>query len=305
MKKAIYPILLLGMVFLMGGCNKTEEVEASASFLVYTLNKEETKVDKYECSTELADMRDQLNFLLGRLKAVPEDANLHQAITEEMGLESFSLSDGRLTLRFGEGYKKLSPTSEVLTRAAIVRTLCQVDGIEYVSFIVGEAALLDAGGAPVGIMTAEQFVDNEGAEINAYEKANLILYFATEDGNHLKAYTKEKFYNSNISLEKLVVEQVIAGPEGEDMGNPTINPDTQILSVTVKDGICYVNLNQDFFVQVYNVSAEAVIYSLVNSLVELNNVNKVQIAVNGETNEIYRETFPLSVYYERNLEIME
>ncbi|MBD5465616.1 MAG: GerMN domain-containing protein [Lachnospiraceae bacterium] len=307
MKKFICLFLLLGIMFLAGGCKISEEEqgEDETAFFVYALNKEETRVDKFTCSTKLTDVREQLNFLFGKLREVPENAELHQTITKEMGLESFSLSDGRLTLRFGDGYKYLSPTSEVLTRAAIVRTLCQIEGIEYISFMVGGAALLDAGGTPVGVMTAEQFVDNEGQEINAYEKASMTLYFATEDGEHLKEYTKEKYYNSNISLEKLVVEQIIAGPGREDMGSPTVNPDTEIISVAVRDGVCYVNFSDDFLIQYYNVSAEVTVYSLVNSLVELNNVNKVQISVNGDSNQVFRETIDLSATFERNLEIME
>lgn len=306
MKKFIYLFFLLSLVFLTGGCQKgqEEETEEKDMYFVYVVNKEETKVDKYQCSTSQTDTRKQLNFLFGRLREVPKEPEFRQTITDEMGLESFSLSDGRLTLRFGEGYKNLSPTSEVLTRAAIVRTLCQIEEIEYVSFMVDGAALLDAGGTPVGVMTADQFVDNEGQEINAYEKASMTLYFATEDGEHLKSYTKEKYYNSNISLEKLVVEQIIAGP-GEGMGNPTVNPDVKIISVAVRDRVCYVNLSEEFLTQIYNVSAEVTIYSLVNSLVELNNINKVQISINGDNQLMFRETMDLSTTFERNLEIMD
>ena len=62
-----------------------------------------------------------------------------------------------------------------------------------------------------------------------------------------------------------------------------------MLGVTVKDGTCYVNLDNGFLTQTYNVSAEVQIYSIVNSLVELSNINKVQIAVNGNTDMIFRE----------------
>ena len=49
---------------------------------------------------------------------------------------------------------------------------------------------------------------------------------------------------------------------------------------------------------------EATIYSIVNSLTGLNNVKKVQILLNGETNVIYREKLDLSTYFERNLDII-
>ena len=76
------------------------------------------------------------------------------------------------------------------------------------------------------------------------------------------------------------------------------------LSISVKDGICYVNFDENFLTQVYNVSTDVAIYSVVNSLVELNNVNKVQITINGETNIMFRESVSLSTVFERNLNIV-
>ncbi len=46
------------------------------------------------------------------------------------------------------------------------------------------------------------------------------------------------------------------------------------------------------------------IYAIVNSLVELPAVNKVQIAVNGETTKRYRELVSLDALFERNLDII-
>ena len=85
---------------------------------------------------------------------------------------------------------------------------------------------------------------------------------------------------------------------------PTINPSTKIISVSVKDGICYVNLGSDFLSQPNSVSAEVTIYSITNSLVELSNVNKVQISIGGETNITYREKIDLNNLFERNLDLL-
>ena len=56
--------------------------------------------------------------------------------------------------------------------------------------------------------------------------------------------------------------------------------------------------------QPYNVGADVTIYSITNSLVELSNVNKVQISINGETNISYREKVNLSSIFERNLDLL-
>ena len=46
------------------------------------------------------------------------------------------------------------------------------------------------------------------------------------------------------------------------------------------------------------------IYAIVNSLIELPTVNKVQIAINGETTRKYRELVSLDTVFERNLDII-
>ena len=103
----------------------------------------------------------------------------------------------------------------------------------------------------------------------------------------------------------LPVAVKIAGQDAENSDiYPLINPATKVLGVTVKDGTCYVNLDNGFLTQTYNVSAEVQIYSIVNSLVELSNINKVQIAVNGNTDMIFREKISLSNVFDRNLDLV-
>ena len=60
-----------------------------------------------------------------------------------------------------------------------------------------------------------------------------------------------------------------------------------------------------FLTQIYNVTSDVTIYSITNSLVELSNVNKVQISINGNINVTYRENTSLSTVFERNLELVE
>ena len=165
----------------------------------------------------------------------------------------------------------MSKTTEVLTRAAVVRSLTQIPEVEYVMITIAGEPLMDMAGNPLGIMTADMFVDNEGEQMNSYEKVTIRLYFANETGDGLIPINRELLHNidvSNISMEKLVVEQLIAGP-ANDESYPTINPDTKLLGVTVKDGICYVNLDSTFLTPVNQVTSDVTIYSITNSLVEL------------------------------------
>ena len=216
----------------------------------------------------------------------------------------YTLDGEQLTIDFDEHYKEIDSITEILIRAAIVRTLTQVEGVNYVSFTIQGETLTDNAGVAIGTMSADMFIDNAGKEINTYEKVNLCLYFANESGDRLiQENQRNVVYNSNISIEKLVVEKLIEGP-ASDSAYPTINPATKIISVNVKDGICYVNLDSAFLSQPYNVTSDVTIYSITNSLVELPNVNKVQISINGETSILYKESISFTTIFERNLDIM-
>ena len=188
-----------------------------------------------------------------------------------------------------------------------MRSLTEIPGVTYVMITVGGEPLTDLAGNALGIMTADMFVDNEGEQMNSYEKVTICLYFANESGDSLIPINRELVHNidvSNISMEKLIVEQLIAGP-AKDESYPTINPQTKLLGVTVKDGICYVNLDSSFLTPVNNVTSDVTIYSIANSLVELSNVNKVQISIDGKKDIKFRDKYNLTTIFERNLQLVQ
>lgn len=305
--KSVWFLFVLSITCLLTACSQGEpSVEEGKEYQIYYINKNETKLTPINHVTEETETEALISLLIEQLKVNPEDTELRATIADTIELTDYSFNEGRLNIDFGRGYLTMDSTLEVLIRAAIVRTLCQVDEVEYVTFTVAKDALLNKSGSPIGGMNAELFVENTGKEINAYERAELTLYFADKEGKFLRSMKREEVYNSNISLEKLVVDKILSGPtEEEEDVYPTINPDTKALSVTVKDGVCYVNLDRTFETQIYNVTADVAIYSLVNSLVELNNVNKVQISLEGETNLIYKESISLDKPLERNFDIVE
>lgn len=295
-------ILLLAL--LCAACGSKEQPENGKVYNIYYVDNEETKNLTREYVTETEDTAALLKELLEQLTLVPAKFEYEAPLAGSFGMLGYTLENGQLTMNYDEYYRDMDSVKEVLTRAAIVRTLTQIPGIDYVVFTVQGEMLTDSSGIAVGTMSSDLFIDNAGNEINAYEQINLHLYFANEDGTGLVEENRRNVvYSSNISLEKLVVEKLVQGPES-DGAYPTINPLTTIVSVTVRDRVCYVNFNEAFLEQPYNVSADVTIYSITNSLVELSNVNKVQISVNGETNITYREKYNLNEVFERNLDLL-
>lgn len=289
--------LCLICLALLAACGK-ETDENAVVYPVYYVSNSETKVEMHEHEMNTGSEEDQLQELINCLSTVPEKLEYKAPLSMGFQVNSVNMEDGKVTLDVGAAYRSMPATTEVLVRAAIVRTLTQLPGITYVGITVEGEQLYDSIGEPVGWMSADQFIDNDGSEINTYELTRVKLYFASEDGEQLIAAYREKHYSTNTPLERFVVEELIAGPSGQVEGiYPTINPETKIINVMTKDGICYVNLDSSFLTVANNVSTEIAVYSIVDSLVELSNINKVQILVNGEV----PASFSTSTF-ERNLD---
>lgn len=273
--------LVLGLsVFTACG---SEEQPAENAYSIYYVSNSETKVEPHYHIMQSDTSEEQLEELITCLSTMPDMLEYKAPLALGFEVLSVQVEDGRLMLDVSAEYKNMSAIREVLVRAAIVRTLTQIPDIKYVGITVEGEPLYDNAGDLVGLMSADQFINNDGSEINTYEPARVMLYFANEDGNKLIAAYREKYYSTNTPLERFVVEELIAGPSGQVAGlYPTINPETKVINVMTRDGICYVNLDSSFLNVVNNVSTEIAMYSIVNSLVELNNINRVQILVNGE-----------------------
>lgn len=296
-------ILLLAIPMLMAGCRKQQQVDESG-YQIWYINQDETCL-KYE-NKELQSKNEEglLREMMEVMRETPTGDELKPVIPEDVELLDFDFEHNQLYLDFSPEYKKMPKVYEVLCRAAIVRTLGQIDGVEYVDFQVNGEPLTDLEGKEIGLMNEDQFIENAGEEINAYKTADLTLYFSNKAGDKLVEQRVAMEYNSNISLEKLIVEQLIAGPPFEG-AYPTIPSETKLLNISIKDNICYVNLDEGFLGTGYNVIESIPVYSIVNSLIENTDAQKVQISINGETNRMFRESINFDTIFEKNEGLIE
>ncbi len=302
MKELKFVIICTILVLMMGGCgNKSED---SSDYNMYYVNKDETKIVKEAYTPQGTTTTDMVNEFLSKLDENPKNANYKKAKPDLVKLLNYTVEDKQVYLTFDAGYYEMSNVTEILFRTAIVRMLTQIPNIEFVSFYINDKPLMDVSGNVVGIMTADNFIENTGDETNTYERTNLTLYYANEEGNKLIETSVDVVYSSNISPEKLIIDRLIKGPS-TDKVFPTIPPETKLINVSIKDGVCYVNLDEGFLNQTYELIESVPVYSIVNSLLELSNINKVQILINGETNVTYREVINFNTLFERNLDIIE
>ena len=166
-KNSIKLFLLLPLVILgLCACGQKGKQEQGRLYEIFYVNHEETAIFAGEYRTETTDRDALLRELIEQLGTVPEKLEYKVPLSGSLKLLGYSVTEDQLTLNFDEGYLTQSVTTEVLVRAAIVRTLTQIDGIRYISFQIKTEPLKDASGNVIGVMTADMFVDNAGNEIN-------------------------------------------------------------------------------------------------------------------------------------------
>lgn len=296
-------LLLAGICCLgLGGCGqkKHQPGPGEKEYQVYYLNTALTKMVPQSFYSASQDPDQLVSELMDWFLHVPADLDCQTALSDKVIYQGFRRDDMVLYLYFDNNYVGMKSYREILCRAALVKTLTQIPGVDYVSIYSGDQPLMDTNGMPVGMLTAGDFVDDI-SDVNAYENTELTLYFTDEKGEKLYAEKRNVMHNINTSAEKVVLEELISGPEQYGL-YPTLDPSIKVLNVSVNENVCYLNFDATFLNNSLEVRDYIPIYSIVNSLSELTGISRVRIAVNGSQDVIFRDSLSLNTAFERNLD---
>lgn len=298
---SIFCVLLLITMMCVTGCKSESAV---SEYHIEYLNKDKSRIVQIAYEPEATDTDGLIREFLAVLCSDSDNVEYKKPIPNGVEVTSFSLDGVLLTIHFDADYNQMNVVEEMLCRAAVVRTMTQIEGVDCVAFFIDDAPLKDADGNLVGSMNQDSFIENPGEQINSIQNTTLTLYFSNEKGDGLvKEVREDVYYSSNISMEKLIIEQLLDGPTTPG-ARSAIPSGTKLVTVSVVDGVCYVSLDESFRNQDYTVNEAIVIYSIVDSLSEVPTINKVQISVNGDTSGAYRDSFLLSDMYDRNLDYL-
>ncbi|WP_352420092.1 GerMN domain-containing protein [Proteiniborus sp.] len=100
----------------------------------------------------------------------------------------------------------------------------------------------------------------------------------------------------NRKLETVVIDELLKGTDNDEFRNVIPNG-VKLLSINIQDSIAYVNFNKALINEkVEEVEEALIIYSIVNSLTSIEDIDKVQILIEGEKREkfyIYKLNEPI------------
>ncbi|MBE5940145.1 MAG: hypothetical protein E7266_07085 [Lachnospiraceae bacterium] len=293
-------ILILSVCIFLTGCAKNSMLVEDTGFVLYFTDADGTKLITKSYEPVEGDTISIVENLTEELKK--NSFSSTSVFAGSVDVKSIELNDGKLKVVLNKEYETLKIAQKLFFRAALVLTYTQVTGVESVEFFVNEETVKYNDGTVIGPLDSLDFIDINNANINNYSTQNLTLYFSNSDGSKLKKTMIECVCYDNVSIERYVIEHLIKGTKEEGYLS-TLSGETKINNIVTKDGVCYVDFAKNIGNEVA-VSSDVVVYSIVNSLSELNHITKVQISVDGETDIIYGN-IDLSETLSRNLDMVE
>lgn len=299
MKKVILmlSVLLMAAITACGGSDSGKE------YKVYYKDKSGYRLVEKTMVSDTEDLAQLAYEIIEQMNQPPKSDDYKVIKFSDVELKDIVIRNKVIYLYYNEQYQRMDTISEILYRTGVVKALTQLDGIEYVSIYQNGEPLRYSNGSIIGLMNEEDFVDDADSSMSNLQWADLKLYFANETGDKLTAQTVQVAYSKSVSIERVIVEQLIAGPNGSEL-KATLPSDLTVFGVNVKNGVCYVNLSSQMTTSMVNVSAEVSIYSIVNSLCELGNITGVSISIDGHSDIYFRETINLDSVLKSNIDIV-
>ena len=226
------------------------------------------------------------------LLADPGDGRFASPFPAGTQLLSWKLENGLLTVDFSEQYSQLSGMDLTLADYCVVLTMTQFEGVERVQITAAGAAV---PGRNKQVMSAGDAILSNGE--GEMQTAAVQLSFPLTDGSGLGTEYREIRTLETETLEEAVLRALCEGPTSAKMTGDCFPEEPGEVTISVEKGVCTLDLDDSWgqLLPQEDWARELAVYSIVNSLTELETVDKVLLRWNGE---ILWGTGPLEANYQ-------
>lgn len=300
LKKISLLLLVLMLAAAGGGCasaentsteTKKETTADDKTILLYYLNASGDGFYTEEYTLENTDDALMASYeVVSRLSDTENNRTdtYKPAISAGVAVNSIVLDGVEETVDMGAGYRQLKDSEEILLRAAVVKSLVQIKGVDSVRFTINGDSLLGSDDNPIGVMNADTFILEEEAGKLFGNDEKVTLYYADMDGDNLVEYKTNLEATDNMPMETRVLLELMKVPDGLDAQSP-LPSDLLINQTQIHNGVCYVDLSKDIENVLPGVEEKVMVYAMVNTITSLGNATSVQFTVEGEKMKSLRD----------------
>lgn len=284
----------------------------------YLANESGTNLVPVKVSLKSTNVKALIDETIQILQNGVEGQGGYATVPKEIEIHEIRLENKNVIINFGKWYKNMSVIQELICRSSIVKSITSIEGVESLEIYVDGIPLKNDNGILYGQMKADDIVINLDKDETENLTKRITLYFANEKGEKLVPVPTDIHLDSNEKLEKNIINALILGPEGITQSVTTIESVSSGVrrtlpeNLTIKDiytnqGVCYIDFPEEFISEPMEagLTEKVVLYSIVNTLTDLPNIDKVQFLVEGKIADAYKGIVDFEQLFERDLEINE
>lgn len=305
MSKRIMSVLIAVIIIIINAAMLISCGDNKEKYNVYYTNASGDKlIEKSFKADKGLSAKETIEYLLDKMNEKTKSSSVKVIKPESVTVPKVSVSGKTAQFYFKTDYYEMDMSTELLYRAAIVKMATQLSDIQYVHFYVDEAEASYQDGSVIGTMSKDSFTDDSSDKISGLEWKDVNIYYANKSGDKLVKSSETLAYSKNISLEKIVIEKLM-GNDTSGNSYSTLPTGVKLLSISVSDGVCYVNFSEEFATGLANVTGEVQIYSVVNSLCSIGQIDSVKIMVNGDSSRMLRDNINLDTTFKFNKDLVQ
>ncbi len=284
MKKIISIMLVIVMFLVMLSACGENTLKYSAK--LYFVNSDSTELVQETREISISDDKSIAECVVKELLTGPKNPEYKAIIPKEAKLNEVNVAGNLAIIDFSKEIYPETDADILLLSTSVLRTVAEIEGITRVLISVDGKDFETSDGNSVGIMDKDDIVYDTTPEVK--QQQYITLYFADKEGSVLVEETRKITVNEKEKLEMQAIKELLKGPEDKEL-NKTIPQETKILSVETKEGVCFVNLSQEFVSRHAGgtMGEQLTIYSIVNTLTSLEGIEKVQFLIEGQKNESF------------------
>lgn len=225
----------------------------------------------------------------------PETESLVSPFPKGAALVRAQLENGVLHMTLSREFGNLTGADLSLALSCITLTFSQLTGVEAVelsaerSLIGGQSSVKIRPDQILRVDNSEEFAEN-----------TLNIYYADSQNRYLIA-SEVKTKLSTVPEQAALALSMLGEQPSNDGLQATLPENTELLDLSIEDGVCIVDFSGDFYRnRPENDAAERMtVLSIVNTLTEFPGIESVQFFVEGETLKTYSH-MDLSLQYVRD-----
>ncbi len=274
-RKKVLCYCVLALILMCTACDRSENSGDNFYVKIYCTGENsstiETEVREY--SEGGSTTEDYLMFTLEQLSAVPKDDGFKSAIPDDYDLLTVELVNDVAVITFEAEPQQKAGIRKKIADACIVLSMTQFQGVNSVQY------QFEQTGNSLTLSPSDFVIDSPALVSSLH---SFRLYFKNKVTGELSSENRVVYLRENESpiWYSALMEALLIGPTSGDFQSE-IPVGTKLLSVAYENGVCTVNLSQEFLTCESVSAAESALSSIVYTLTEMKNIKLVRFLIDG------------------------